>query len=603
MDPVTIGVARSGARKDAGQRYAPGSVQSLQSDSGATRQIPAFSQANGGNPIFTAADVGFSGISWTSTLRMDTLVDNPLDKYYKWISTDHGTEGGFYLATAPTPLGPWTQQGRVYVDTVTGSQTETPQVIYWEKDPDGLPFYAYYQQAATGIDQATLLARSADGINWVRYGVVLTLPDRVQFAGSGHTGYFIPHRFGDKIGGWHLTAAGNYSFQGYSESTDGRNFVTDPRRMGQHADLFPTGPSEIGPRFKLIWIHAAILMLGGKPWWLGFIGQVGTSGTDIGEKRLAIAPLAPNLRSVLAPPTIIGPAPGEAVNLRSVNAFVDDGKIYVDYLRGNTDLCVLVGSFDPDAPQQRTAPINLDGTGAGYGKLLIPRLQDGSVMPLGRVRQKVDVPMLAGALPAGWDTVGTQAFDSAGSAIPRLKVTSAAAVDAEAVLRGPSIDLTKLLAVEFTIEGIDIADHVEAANADIELGFGLFAPAADGTPCGLDFNQTAASGATRLTIHQATNGNPAVHYSWRGWAGARHNLTMRIEMGYQMGSNKVFDHRAHRFYLMEDDQCFYSRQLVSSTGVVGWVPGVVRPRFYVRSKDGAAKTLRIAQAKLILEHN
>lgn len=82
--------------------------------------------------IFSAAQGSFASLYYPFVLRVDDLIPTPLGTYYMWYSSDHDTggPGGVGLATAPTRLGPWTNRGVVFQDTVQGNQTETPSIVW-----------------------------------------------------------------------------------------------------------------------------------------------------------------------------------------------------------------------------------------------------------------------------------------------------------------------------------------------------------------------------------------------------------------------------------------------------------------------------------------
>ncbi|EBX6544923.1 hypothetical protein DS229_28900, partial [Salmonella enterica subsp. enterica serovar Larochelle] len=97
--------------------------------------------------------------------------------------------------------GPWAQHGRVYRDDVSGEQSETPSVVWDEKNNR---MVMYYQQAGVGTgQQSTLWATSTDGFNWARQGIATQMMSTGQ-PGDGHTGYFKPFRFAGSMYGYSL---------------------------------------------------------------------------------------------------------------------------------------------------------------------------------------------------------------------------------------------------------------------------------------------------------------------------------------------------------------------------------------------------------------
>lgn len=168
---------------------ATGSVSGL--DDNATPQFVRMSL----NPLITASDIGQSSIFWPSIIRAADYLSAPIDTYYMYVSTDHGTAGGIFLLTAPSVEGPWTPHGEVYVDTI-GQQTETPDVQF----VDGAFDMLYQQQFVPGrvANQVTLRATSPDGVTWTRIGIAIDLPAGTALLGEYHTGYQRRNRIGNR---------------------------------------------------------------------------------------------------------------------------------------------------------------------------------------------------------------------------------------------------------------------------------------------------------------------------------------------------------------------------------------------------------------------
>lgn len=119
----------------------------------------------------------------------------PIDNYYAYYSTDHDLgDGGIFLATAPTPLGPWTRQGAAgqagnILTDGSNRQAETPVVHYDPETNRLLMIYHIYMTAGVNRQQSKV-AESADGINWniidYIYPWAGTSLDQVH---ARHTGY------------------------------------------------------------------------------------------------------------------------------------------------------------------------------------------------------------------------------------------------------------------------------------------------------------------------------------------------------------------------------------------------------------------------------
>ena len=169
-----------------------------------------FSFEKRGRLIATPADMPKPGPYFTSLVKMDQVDRFPYE-YALYFSTDHHSgEGGIWLYLCngnPTDAANWKSYDRavadgrfdylpkkpaanpVFVDRVQGRQTETPHVNV----VDG-KVYMTYHNAGAGHSQSTLLATSADGVNFARIhgkrdSVILDY-DPKQDVGNGHTGYF-----------------------------------------------------------------------------------------------------------------------------------------------------------------------------------------------------------------------------------------------------------------------------------------------------------------------------------------------------------------------------------------------------------------------------
>jgi hypothetical protein len=211
-------------------------------------ESPRFEKFSG-NPILLDGQIPWMGtdkLYFPSVVHMTPILGSAaIDNFYMYFSTDHTQgEGGIGLVTAPHPTGPWTDRGRVYVDTVDGAQTETPCVI-WNTDTNKFHLYYHNNFWATGSltyrSQATCLATSTDGVNWTRYAnnPIVTVAE-YEFPGDGHTGYARVYRV---AGLWimhHIMGGTNNGHTGVSYSRNGINWITDPRPFAGHMDYADT---------------------------------------------------------------------------------------------------------------------------------------------------------------------------------------------------------------------------------------------------------------------------------------------------------------------------------------------------------------------------
>ncbi|CAI1682273.1 Uncharacterised protein [Serratia liquefaciens] len=148
--------------------------------------------------VLTAAQAGSPSVFgfWIiSTERIANPINNA--KLYAYWSTDHGSAGGIFMATADDPMGPWVSQGRIYLDP-SSEQTETP-AVKWCEFRQHFVMYYHVQSAKYGPNdsisakgiQSTLCAYSDDAVNWTKDPNFI-LDKFNQNVGDGHSGYFYP---------------------------------------------------------------------------------------------------------------------------------------------------------------------------------------------------------------------------------------------------------------------------------------------------------------------------------------------------------------------------------------------------------------------------
>ncbi|OMF05250.1 hypothetical protein BK129_14785 [Paenibacillus amylolyticus] len=283
--------------------------------------IPQFDKVKG-DPIYTAAMAGTNSMYWFRAIKVEGLIANPKGKYYATFSTNHDARGGIGLAYSNDPKGPWIKHGEVYVDTVVGNSTETPFVIYNEKEN---LFFMYYQQSGAGINQSTLLATSVDMLTWTRVGIVLDKPP--GFPGDGHTGYFACFILGDKWIGFSVMGGGDFGRKAIWYSNDGRDWVVDPRTMLGGNDATLTA----GENFSRS--NAGVFEYRGRLWWAGMMSAYASGGVTT-VARPAVALISENMRQLLHRPMDINfpPQAWETTNMQSMMVSVIDGVVYIYYV-------------------------------------------------------------------------------------------------------------------------------------------------------------------------------------------------------------------------------------------------------------------------------
>jgi hypothetical protein len=290
------------------------------------RFAPKFTAITGA--MISQSTSGLPSIYFPWVIRMDDKLSTPLGKFYMYYSTDHDTNGGgIGMAYSNTPEGPWTAHKPggnpiLYKDTVSGSQTETPCVIYVPEDT-ATPFYLYYQQDGTGLNQSTFLAKSADGVTWTRAGLVIQ--GRANTPGDGQTTYFRVFRAGDMLMGYHLGGGGDYGSTSMSYSRDGVTWVSDPRRIGYFTDIVGGNTGRVSVRSLFLYRGQTWALLGQEPYSSGFTG-----GT--GKKFLTAKPSA-DLRRILGKPREVFPTLPTGVTELDLWASVieNEGNLYMFY--------------------------------------------------------------------------------------------------------------------------------------------------------------------------------------------------------------------------------------------------------------------------------
>ena len=286
---------------------------------------PVFTKG-AGNPVLEAADTDFTTIMWPWVIKAADYLASPIDDYYMYYSTDHAGSGGKVgMATAPAPIGPWTDYGEVYDDASGSGETETPSVI-WDDATE--QFFMYYHQSGGIGSQSTMLAKSPDGVTWTKYGIVIDVISVANSPGDGHTGYFMPNKVGRQWFGYHLYGGGDRPHFAISYSHDGQRWQTDPRPLGYGIDQ----TTSLAANRRIEWNHSTPVMWRGQLWWIGIVSNF-TSGSAANDRLICAAPLSADLRHLLGNPIEILPmdAAWETTNIRNLTVYSEDGKLYLYY--------------------------------------------------------------------------------------------------------------------------------------------------------------------------------------------------------------------------------------------------------------------------------
>ena len=299
-------------------------------------------------PIYTQAMSPAPSIYWPWLVDRRHAGGTGLDVHY---STDHAvdnTQSGLYRAYSSTgPLGAFTSIGRYFRDTVDGTQTETPSVVW---DSATSQYLIYYQQkgvpGAVGAQQTMLATGNAALSNVARNKVMLDMVS-TNDPGDGHMGYFKPFTIGGRHYGYHLNGGEDYGRYGLSISEDGQNWVTDPQQIGAQVPRLkqfgagvvgtPGNAAQTTPAYSnnVGWksFLGAVIEWKGRPWWIGLVGPR-SSGATTTVNKIVAAPLRADLKGISESPVDITPTAQawEGTGISGFGNIIEwDGKFYGVY--------------------------------------------------------------------------------------------------------------------------------------------------------------------------------------------------------------------------------------------------------------------------------
>lgn len=435
------------------------------------------------NPIFSTSDTTLPSIYWPSVMRVDGLLDNPLGRYYLWFSTDHGQASArIALAYADDLEGPWTIYGPVWYFATSGTESETPSVVW---DRANSRFIMHHQQAnPTGAvsSQVTMVAFSPDGVNWTTGGIALDVRAPTGWRGPLHTGYFRAFNIGNGFVGYGLLQGQENPTFAIWHSTDGVTWVLDSRPLGYEAQYLPANR-------RVEWNSANIVLWRGR-YILVFHVSSFAQGAELRRTYWAAAPLTPDFRGLAGPPQKLFDADQdwESSEAGHGHAFIDDGRLVLVWRSGDgtpeSEFAFGVAFADPNAIDLP----DLDYTGETVAYSLV-RDPAGKFVPLGRTEHVSEwSPMFDTTVPAWISTlVGTATAQSATSSTnpPRVKAETAATIDAAARQRfSPAISVSQVEEIEFTLHGLIFSDD---NGFDFRFEIGV-----DGQNAGIDYRQSNA---------------------------------------------------------------------------------------------------------------
>lgn len=282
------------------------------------------------NPIDDLA--GAHNMYYAQVIHVAEFLTSPLDNYYRWDSSDHGTDtdARIRFSTGPTRYGPWTAQTEIITPATlgAGNQPETPRVI-WNEKTNLFHLFFHVNVVNAGSVQHTKVWTTPTGYDgFVDTGERLVFPVQT-FLGDGHTGYFQPFRIGPRWYGISLASSSTPLLYALWSSPDGIKWRVDPRLLtGLIADagLLIPGPNAGTSELR----H--IFQWRGNPWMLCTVRDpVGGANYVLPPQKWCVAQLTPNLRNLVGgffdiTPPVESYYTGE--DLAVISMLEDNGRLY-----------------------------------------------------------------------------------------------------------------------------------------------------------------------------------------------------------------------------------------------------------------------------------
>jgi hypothetical protein len=196
--------------------------------------------------------------------------------------------------------------------------------------------YYHMVSPTASLAEVTLLAKSANGVtNWTRVGPVLDWPSSAAtgYPDSGSFGYFRPFQIGGVYYGHSLLQGTNWCRFGLWMSYDGVEWILDPRPLGNNTRY-------VGQGKRINWNHGDVIYWNSQMWWVGIYSDFSSGGGTTISTVMA-APISPNFRQFLAPPSLLLPTlqgwESNPQDLRGAHCLVDsDGSLVYVYANNGT---------------------------------------------------------------------------------------------------------------------------------------------------------------------------------------------------------------------------------------------------------------------------
>lgn len=266
----------------------------------------------------------YSSIYWLTVVKAEGLFPRPLGKYYGYVSTDHAA-GGIAMCYGPTPKGPWTFYGQVYIDAAGGGDSETPQ-IWPDPNNPGTAYLFYHNSSVPGAigAQSTLCATTTDGITFTKVSTfILDLLGTNAESGDGHTGYVSMFEGDSGIHAYGLYGgAGTARFVLWNIQRSMTNWISDRKSLGYALHLTQGAP--LNGRYPSWNTSVVVRNRKGQRYWVGRMTDF-VSGATPTNSLIAVAPISSDYRQLLGRPVVIEDPtlPWQSTNLRSLTSYLD----------------------------------------------------------------------------------------------------------------------------------------------------------------------------------------------------------------------------------------------------------------------------------------
>lgn len=292
---------------------------------GLSLETNQFNFVDSGNYLFLPTETTGYQAGYTSVIRMDDKIANPIDNFYMYWAGHDG--GGIRLSTAPHPLGPWTQypspSQSLLNDDYFGDYTHisSPSIVYHNKQKK---FYLFYHGALmTNAEvQSTWRAESIDGLTFTNPIEVFSCPRDGSWDGEERSYFRVIPAKGKWLAvyqGRGRQATDGHAHIGYAESEDLLNWskLSHPLWYDNQFTNYPNG-----------WELREFL--GGSPCLLNYQGVLWVfyaNGTTVRE--IYCAPLDLEARNVKPIKVIENPPWSGANGLEGVNFLTYENKLYM----------------------------------------------------------------------------------------------------------------------------------------------------------------------------------------------------------------------------------------------------------------------------------